>query len=96
MEEISILQAVINGGPALILAVGLVWVWRTWRGERRELVEEIVGIRETLEETQEKRVADAAHWAGKLCEFSKRTTTAITELEKILETTERMIGRAGG
>ncbi len=95
MEEISILQAVINGGPALIFALGLVWVWRTWRAERRELVEEIDGIRGALEETQEKRVEDAAHWAGKLCESAKRTTTAVSELEKILEATERMIGRAG-
>lgn len=95
MEEISILQAVINGGPSLILAVGLIWVWRTWRAERREFVDEIVGIRQTLEETQEKRVEDAAHWAGKLCESAKRTAQAISELEKILETTERMIGRPG-
>lgn len=95
MEEISILQAVINGGPALLLAIGLVWVWRTWRAERRELVEEIEGIRETLEETQEKRVEDAAHWAGKLCEFAKRTTKSITDLEKILDATERIIGRSG-
>ena len=93
MEEISILQAVVNGGPALILAIGLVWVWRTWRAERRELVDEVEGIRATLEETQEKRVEDASHWAGKLCEAAKRTTTAISELEKILATTERMIGR---
>ena len=95
MEEISILQAVVNGGPALTLAVGLVWVWRTWRAERRELVDVIEGIRAALEEIQEKRVEDAAYWAGKLCEAAKRTTTAISELEKILETTERMIGRPG-
>lgn len=93
MNEISILQAVVNGGPALMLAVALAWVWRTWRAERRELVDEIEGIRETLEQTQEKRVEDAAHWSGKLCEAAKRTTTAISELEKILEATERMIGR---
>lgn len=93
MEEISILQAVVNGGPALMLAVALVWVWRTWRAERRELVDEIEGIRETLEETQDRRVTDAQHWAGKLCEAAKRTAQAISELEKILEATERMIGR---
>lgn len=95
MEDISILQAVVNGGPALMLAVALVWVWKTWRAERREFVDEIEGIRQTLEETQEKRVSDAAHWSGKLCEAAKRTTTAISELEKIHEATERMTRRPG-
>lgn len=89
MEEISILQAIVNGGPALIFAVGLALVWKTWRAERRELVDEIEGLRESLGETQERRVADAQHWAGKLCEAAKRTAQAVSELEKILDFVQR-------
>lgn len=92
MEEISILQAIINGGPALIFAVGLAWVWKTWRSERREFVNVIEGLRESLGATQEQRVADAQHWAGKLCEAAKRTAHAVSELEKILDFTQRHSG----
>lgn len=95
MPEISPLQVILNGGPALMLLVALCLVWKTWRNERAEHESEKESLRENLQEVQDARIEDARHWAKKLCEAAKRTAQAVSELEKILDFTQRRLGGSG-
>jgi hypothetical protein len=95
VEEISVLQAIINGGPSLILAVALVVVWRTWRADRKETNELIGTIRQCLEEVQDQRVQDAQAWSEKYNELAAQVKQSLASLERFTGAVERFITRAG-
>lgn len=96
MPEISLLQAIVNGGPAVILAVGLVFVWRTWRRDNTEHEAEREALRELLMEVQESRVADAERWADKYRELAQETQRTIADLSKVADLLQRFAGPTGG
>lgn len=90
MPEISILQAILNGGPALMLLVALCLVWKTWRNERAEHESEKEALREVLQEVQDARVADAERWAEKLCKLAKETERTIADVIKITDLIQKL------
>lgn len=92
--DINILQAVLNGGPALILAVGLVVVWKTWRADRKESNELLGTIRKCLEETQAERVKEAQAWSQKYNELAAQVRQSLESLQRFASAVERFIVRA--
>ena len=95
MEDLNILQTIINGGPAVILAVGLVIVWRAWRAELKKKDDIIVVIRQLLEKTQDQRVEDAQHWSEKYSEMASQVQQSLTALERLTQFIERLTSRGG-
>ena len=95
MPEISLVQTIVNGGPALIIAVGLVFVWRAWRRECTEHEAEREALRELLQEVQENRVADAERWADKYRELAQETQRTIADLSKVADLLQRFAGPGG-
>ena len=93
MEEFSVLQTIINGGPALVLAAGLVVVWRTWRADRKESNQIIGTIRKCLEEVQDQRVKDAQAWSEKYNELAAQVRQSLASLERFAGAVERFITR---
>lgn len=85
MEEINFLQAIINGGPALLLAIAVVMLWKTWRSDMKKKDEEIAAIHESEKEVQEKRIMEAKSW-------SKRYNDLATKVQDSLSTSERFMG----
>lgn len=90
MPEISILQAIVNGSPALMLLVALCLVWKTWRNERAENEAEKEAHREVLQEVQDARVADAERWAERLCKLAKEMERTIADLIKVADLIQKI------
>ncbi len=85
MEEINLLQTIINGGPALLLGIAVVMLWRTWRSDVKKKDEDIAAAHQSEKEIQEKRIMDAESW-------SKRYNDLATKVQDSLSTSERFMG----
>jgi len=95
MEEISLLQSIISGGPALILAVGLVFIWRTWRSDVQENKKEKEALIQCLNELQEQRVADAIEWSQKYNEMANKVGQSVDVLNHFTGMVERALTQGG-
>jgi len=91
VEEISLLQAVVNGGPALILAIGLVVVWRTWRSDITERRVAQDDLRQCLKEVQEQRVQDAQNWSEKHNALVDKIKETLVNLDNFTKTVEKVL-----
>ena len=90
MEDISIIQALLNGGPALILAVGIAVIWKAWRADSKQKDEELAASREALSENQEKRVEEAQCWSKKYNEVASQMRVSLESFGEYMKTVERL------
>ncbi len=84
MEQLSLLQAIVNGGPAVILAVALYVVWRTWRAELKE-------HQKFIQDMQEQRVKDALDWSSKYQEMVGKVRETLVNLDGFTKTVEKVL-----
>ena len=94
-SEISILQTIINGGPALVLAVALVFVWKAWRKDAKDHKTDLESINECLNELQEQRVNDAIDWSNKYNQLADHVRGSVDVLKNFTGMVERAITRGG-
>lgn len=90
LEEINLLQGIVSGGPALILAIGIAVIWRTWRADSKQKGEELAAAREALSENQEKRVEEAQCWSKKYNEVTSNVKTMLESFGEYMKTVERL------
>jgi hypothetical protein len=95
MEEISIIQTIVNGGPAVLLAVACVILWRTWRSDSREHKKEVESLNQCLNELQEQRVNDAIEWSQKYNEMAGNVKQSIDVLTHFTGMVERALTQGG-
>jgi hypothetical protein len=93
--DISLLQTIINGGPALIIAIGLVFVWRAWRKDVKEHKEEIESLNSCLNDLQEQRVNDAIDWSNKYNQLADHVRGSVEVLKNFTGMVERALSRGG-
>lgn len=97
MEEISVLQTIINGGPALILAVGIIAIWRAWRTDSQKKDGDLAAAQEALTANQEKRVEEAQCWSKKYNEVATQMKASLQNFDSYMTTVDRLAqgGRDG-
>lgn len=99
-EDVNLLQTVLNGGPALILAVGIVVVWRTWRNDCKERQTEQETNDRNFRELQEKRIADqekrvqdALSWSSKYNDLATEVKQSLAVMDRFMQTVENTVTR---
>jgi predicted negative regulator of RcsB-dependent stress response len=91
MEGISLLQTVINGGPALILAVGLMVVWRTWRQDLKDNQACSGEQNKVIRQLMDDRVQTHKEWAAKFDDMADKVKASLTTLDTFTKTVEKVI-----
>lgn len=96
-EDVNLLQTILSGGPSLILAFGIVVVWKTWRvevkdriAEREAAITSALALHEKRVQDQEKRVQDALSWSGKYNDLAHEVKSSLAVMDRFMETVERI------
>lgn len=89
-EDVNLLQTILSGGPSLILAFGIVVVWKTWRAEVKERIAEREAAITSALALHEKRVQDALSWSGKYNDLAHEVKSSLAVMDRFMETVERV------
>lgn len=95
MDGINLLQTIINGGPALLLAIAVVMLWRTWRSDIKNKNEDVAKAQNKLAIAQEQRVSDAQDWSSKYNDLATQVHDSMVASERFMGIVERTITSGG-
>jgi len=93
VEELNFLQAIINGGPALLLAFAVIVIWKTWRSDMKKKDEDIAAAYQSEKEVQEKRIKEAQSWSNKYNDLATKVQDSLSTSERFMEILERTVVR---
>lgn len=95
MENVNLFQAILNGGPALLLMIAVTMLWRTWRSDLRDKDKKITEGQLCIKEIQDKRFLDAQSYSLKYNELVTKMNATMNAAEHFMAMVERVVVKEG-